>query len=321
MFERIVRLLCGALLCALLPVAMAAYPERPIRLLIPQTPGTATDIHARKLAEFLSKELKVPVVPDNRAGANGVPAAVAIKNAAPDGYTLMMSLPSQTLLNPFLYKNIGYDGLRDFAFVAPVTEFTYVIVASKKSGITSFEQLVNEARRNPGKFTFSSPGVGNFQYLGLELIWKNAGIRLVHVPYNGSAASQQAVLTGEVDVALLTTSTTATQIEADRLTPLVVSAPSKFSERNKIRTFKDFNIDVPVPAWIALVGPKDLPPEIIKVLEGAVIRYKQQPETLQFFLNSMVEASPGGSAVIRNRVENEKKIWGDFMRENNVQPQ
>ncbi len=78
---------------------------------------------------------------------------------------------------------------------------------------------------------------------------------------------------------------------------------------------------MPVPAWIALVGPKDLPPEIIKVLEGAVIRYKQQPETLQFFLNSMVEASPGGSAVIRNRVENEKKIWGDFMRENNVQPQ
>ncbi len=321
MLERTKRFLCGALLCTLLPVAMAAYPERAIKLLIPQTPGTATDIHARKLADFLSIELKVPVVPDNRAGANGVPAAVAIKNAAPDGYTLMMSLPSQTLLNPFLYKNIGYDGLRDFAFVAPVTEFTYAIVASKKSGITSFEQLVNEAKKNPGKFTFSSPGVGNFQYLGLELIWKNAGIKMVHIPYNGSAASQLAVVSGEVDVALLTTSTTAAQIEGDKLTALVVTAPSQFSERNKIRTFKDFNINVPVPAWIAVVGPKDLPADVIRVLEVAIEKYKQLPETQQFFLKSMVEASPGGSASIRRRVESEKQIWGDFMRENNVQPQ
>jgi len=203
----------------LLP-ASALAQEAPLRIIIPQPPGGATDILARLLQEPLSRELGRGVVIENRPGANGIVAVNALRQSRPDGGTILLGGVSLFSFNPVLYPSLPYDPWRDFSWIAPIANTPFVIVAGRRSGITSMAQLVERARAQPERLTFGSAGIGNSTHLAMEMVAERAGIRLTHVPFNGSAPALTSVIAGDTDSMLNPLGSTLPAIEGGHVMAL-----------------------------------------------------------------------------------------------------
>ncbi|EWM43704.1 tripartite tricarboxylate transporter receptor family protein [Bordetella holmesii 41130] len=168
-----------------LSASLAAYPEKPIVIVVPFSPGGSTDQIGRFVAEHLQKQLKTPVVVENKPGANGTVGNGYVARAKPDGYTLLIG-GTDIAASPFLYKNLPYDP-KDFIPLGLAAEFPFVMLTSKKKGITTVQQFVDYAKKNPDKVSFSSAGMGNSTHLAGETFKKSAGLDgMLHVPFNGS---------------------------------------------------------------------------------------------------------------------------------------
>ena len=182
-------LLPAVLLAATMPLAVlaqSAWPNRPIKLIVPQGPGSGSDVIARLLGDRMAQHLAQPVVIENAPAANGLVALGSVAKAPADGYTLVLAGVSQLAFNQALYKNLPYDPLKDFTFLAPVADTPFVLVTSNKSGIRNFAQFLEQAKRKNGELSFGSAGIGNSTHIAMELIAANAGVKLLHVPYKGS---------------------------------------------------------------------------------------------------------------------------------------
>ena len=199
------------------------FPSRPIKLVIPQAPGSGADVVGRMLAEFMSRDLKQPVVVDNKPGANGIIASQTGAGRAADGYTVLLTSVSLVSFNQFLYKNVPYDPLKDFTFIAPVADAGFVLVASNASGIKSWADLVKRAKAQPDDLTFASAGLGNSTHLYTEMIALRSGLKLRHIPYKSSGPALMAVVSGETDIMTVTTATGLAQIKAGKVVALAQS--------------------------------------------------------------------------------------------------
>lgn len=312
-----------ALACASgLAAAADDFPSRPIRLVIPQAPGSGADLVGRMLAESMARDLKTSVVVDNKPGANGIIASQLVEREPADGYTVLLTSVSLVSFNQFLYKNVPYDPLKDFTFVAPVADAGFVVVASKASGITSWDDMIGKAKAHPGQLTFASAGTGNSTHLYTEMIALRNGLKLRHIPYKSSGPALLAVMSGEADLMTVTTATGLAQIKNGKVVGLAQSGEARSPQLPELPLLKELTPDVPpLPGWYALVGPAKLDARVTQKLAASVNHFLADPVARQKLVNLFLFPIPGTPAGIQQRAEDEARLWGGLIRDLKIQVQ
>jgi tripartite-type tricarboxylate transporter receptor subunit TctC len=202
------------------------YPNRPIRLIVPFAAGGAVDVLARLLGMKLADQLGQPVIVENRPGAGGTLAADAVAKSPPDGYTILQNTNGAAIA-PALYNSLPFDALHDFAPVTQLVASNLIVVASPKSGITSMQQLIAEAKANPGKLNYGSSGIGNPLHLTMEMIKHSTGIDILAVPFRGDAQINAALISGDVEVAVVPLATAVPLIRDGRIRGLAITGAKR----------------------------------------------------------------------------------------------
>src|SRR5438477_3953239 len=238
---------CAGILGCFVAPASAAYPERPISVVVPFAPGGPTDIIARILSIAFSQALGQQVIVDNRGGAAGNIGMGQVARATPDGYTLLLS-STAIAVNPSLFKSLPYDPIKDFAPISELVNAPNVLVVRPDSGINTIADLVAQAKANPQKFNYSSPGAGTKSHLTGELLKLRAGIQMVHVPFRGAGPAAQAVLANTVQVGSVALGAAETLIQDGQLRALAVTSAKRWFSLPNVPTmieagFPDFISD------------------------------------------------------------------------------
>lgn len=275
------RAICASLL--LLPATRVlaqagGWPERPVRLLVGFPPGNATDLAARVIAEPLSRRLGQPVLVENRPGQGGSVAMAALAKAPADGYTLMLSATASALTNPYLYKSVGYDTLKDFAPIGVVAEFPMLLVANPGAPFSNVREFVAHAKANPGKLNYSSSGNGTLSHLAMELLKRRTGLDLVHVPYQGSVRAMTDLIAGSVTVGFDTITATQAHLETRRLKALGASSERRLAGFAEVPTVAESGLEgFAVVPWLGLFAPRGTPAAIIERIDAEMRRIVQDP--------------------------------------------
>ncbi|KAB2898942.1 MAG: tripartite tricarboxylate transporter substrate binding protein [Burkholderiaceae bacterium] len=268
------RLAVAAALCSAIALpALAApgddYPNQPIRLVVPFTPGGTTDLLARLVAEGLRSRLGQTVVVDNKAGAGGNIGAAEVARATPNGYTLLMATPGPLAINQFVYPSIGFDPER-LTPVAQVAVVPNILVASKKSGIASVNDLIQKAKAAPARLNYGSSGVGSTDHLAGELLKHMAKVDITHVPYRGAAPAMREVMAGQLDLMIDNLPTALPMIESGAVVPIAVTLPSRTPALPQVPAIAETLPGYELGAWFGLVAPTGTPPQVLQKLSAAV---------------------------------------------------
>ncbi len=299
--------------------AAQEFPTRPIKLVIPQAPGSGADVVGRMLAEHMTNSLKQTVIVDNKPGANGIIASQLVQREPADGYTLMLTSVSLVSFNQFLYK-MPYDPLKDFTFISPVADAGFVLVASLNSGIKSWDDLLKQAKAKPDDIKFASAGVGNSTHLYSEMIGLRSGVKLRHIPYKSSGPALLAVVSGEADLMTVTTATGLSQIKGDKVVALAQSGETRSPQLPDVPLLKELAPNLPaLPGWYALIGPAKMDPKVTDKIALAVNQFLTDPPTVKKLTDLFLFPIPGTPADIQKRAENEAKTWGGLIGDLKIQ--
>lgn len=249
----------------------AAYPTKPIRLIVPFPPGGGTDILSRLVATKLTEQVKWTVVADNRAGAGGTIGITEAVKAAPTGYDLVMGQKDNLVIGPWLYKNLPWDPTRDLVAVAHVAYTPVVIATSANSKFKTLADVIHAARSAPGKVSYGSPGNGTSIHLAGELFEKAANIQLSHIPYKGSNPAMMDALAGNVDLLVSSVPSAMAQIKSGKLRPLAVTSAKRSSSMPEVPTvaesgFKDFDVST----WYGVLAPAGTPAQVVTALNTEI---------------------------------------------------
>lgn len=271
---------------ALLPgTAMAQYPDKPIKLIVPYSPGGTTDIMARTLQEPLSKVLGQPVIVDNKAGAAGAIGTKQVAISPADGYTLIFGNNGPSAIIPLIQKDVGYDPVKDFAPVSLVSIAPLTLVVHPSVPATNVKELIAWAKTQPGGIDYATAGAGSLGHLSTELFGKEAGIKLNHVPYKGQAPSTMAVLNGEVKLLLTTSSDTQdAAVKAGKLKLLGVSTPKPSPLMPSAPTIGQSLPGYETVVWFGILAPAGTPAPVINRLNAAIREVLAQPEIQKKFV-------------------------------------
>jgi tripartite-type tricarboxylate transporter receptor subunit TctC len=276
----IFRMAAAALLiCASATPSLAEYPDRPIQIIVPYTPGGTVDILARALGTRLTVAWGQPVVVLNRPGAGGSLGADAAAKSAPDGYTLFLSTNSPLTTNLALYPSLGYDPLRDFEPVIVTGENSLVLAASPKLPVKNVADLIALAKRKPGELNAATSGNGSTAHLSLATFNKMAGVSITHVPYRGGAPSLTAAVAGEVELVFSDIVPAGPLVRDNRLNGLAMTGLRRAAVAPDIPTLDESGLKgFSITAWVGLVAPKGTPGDIVQKLNLEVGRALRDPE-------------------------------------------
>jgi tripartite-type tricarboxylate transporter receptor subunit TctC len=280
----------AALLLAVCAFAASAqsYPSRAVRVVVGFPPGGGTDIMARVLAPRLSEYLGQPFVVENRPGATTNIASDIVAKSAPDGHTLLFTT-SALAINMSLYKNLSFDALRDFSPISVFAESPNLLVAHASAG-ANVKELLAQAKAKPGAMTYSSAGAGARQHLAGEVFKARTGASIAHIPYKGTAASLTAVIAGEVHFSFANVPAILGHVRSGRLRALAVAGPKRSDLMPDVPTMAEAGVTgVEVPVWYALLGPANLPREILKALNDATVRAARAPDLRQKLIDQGAE--------------------------------
>jgi tripartite-type tricarboxylate transporter receptor subunit TctC len=266
--------------CALLtaPWARASWPSdnRPVRILVPWPTGGATDQIGRMLAQPLSQALGLSVVVDNKGGAGGVIGTQQFIKEKADGHSLLLATSSTNAAAVHLYSRLGFDPIKDFTPVTTLCEIPNVMVVPTKSPWNSLKDLVDDARRNPGKFTYGSAGIGGSQHLAGAQFKTATGLDVRHVPYKGSGPAAQDLIAGHIDMMIDTGSLGS--IKGGLLKALAVASDKRLPALPDVPTFKEAGVNMLASAWYGLMLPPGAPTEVVSRLNTEVLALLRQPE-------------------------------------------
>ena len=259
------------------PYAEAAYPERPIRLIIAQSPGGNADIVARAVAERLGERLQTNIVADNRPGASGIIATEMAARAPADGYTLLL-VPSSFGVNPVSGRKLPYDQLRDLAPVTLIAVAPNVLVVGPALKIKSVAELTAAAKANPGKLTFGSSGNMGSPHLAGELFKLMTGTDMTHVPYKGASSAMIDLVAGRISLSFASLPSAIAHVRAKRLTALAVTTDKRFPLLPELPTVSESGLNgFETAAWQGLVVPAGTPPAVVKRLNTETVHVLKQP--------------------------------------------
>jgi tripartite-type tricarboxylate transporter receptor subunit TctC len=303
------------------PPALAVYPERPITLVVPFAPGGPSDIIGRILSIALSQSLGQQVIIDNRGGAAGNIGMGQVARATPDGYTLLMT-STAIAVNPALFKNLPYDPFKDFAPISELVNAPNVVVVRPDSGINSIADLVAQAKANPAKFNYASPGAGTKSHLTGELLKLRAGIEMVHIPFRGAGPAAQAVLSNTTQVGSVALAAAETLIQDGQLRALAVTSEKRWFSLPNVPTM----IEVGYPGFIsdtfnALFAPAGTPPEIVALLVKEARAAFQRPEAREMARKAGFEVVAGTPEQLTARVAAEVPAVRELVAKAGIKPE
>jgi len=268
---------------SLLTTAQAdAYPERPIRVVVPYVAGGAADITARVIAQKMSESLDVSVVVENKPGANGMIGTDFVAKANPDGYTLLFDASGPLVVNPSLYPSVPYDPLTDLTPISQVTSYQYALVTHQDSPIRSVDDLITAARAKPGAFSYGSAGIGAGGHLAGELLGQMTGAQFTHVPYKGNAQALTDALSGQLSFTFDTIVTAVPHIATGRLRAFAVTGPTRSHALPDLPTLDELGYPgFAITQFQGLLAPANTPPNIIARLHDEVVKAARQPDVIR----------------------------------------
>jgi tripartite-type tricarboxylate transporter receptor subunit TctC len=271
------RLLLAASALLALP-AFAAYPDKPVTIVVPFPPGGSTDMIARTLAAKLQEKLGQTFLVDNRAGATGTIGMGQVKRAAPDGYTLIVSSLGPFVITPHLLKSVPYDMAKDFDLLMIAVQAPNVLVVPAASPLKSVADVLAAARRTPDKLTFASSGNGSSDHLTAELFWQRTGTTGVHVPYKGGAPAMNDLLGGVVDASFQNINVVVQQVASGRLRALAVTGDKRSPLLPQVPTLAEAGVSgADVYSWQGVAAPRGLPADVKKTLHAAMVATLNDP--------------------------------------------
>lgn len=304
------------LLFASATAGAAGYPDKPIKLVVPQAAGGGTDVIGRLWAGYLAQQLNTPLVVENRPGANGVLASSYVAKQPADGYTVLVSGISYLAFNPHMYKDLPYQPARDFEGISLLVNTPFLLVASPKAGIHSLDELVAKAKAQPGELNFASAGKGNSTHLVVEMLAQRKGMQLTHVPYNGAAAGLTSVMADQTQVMADVLNTGAVQANAGKVIPLAVVGSRRAASVPNVPTLAELGLnDFPLPGWYALVAPKGTPPQAIARLNAETRRFFDDPAIKVRLQELQLEALPSAPETVAEWTQRDSAVWGPLIRQ------
>ena len=274
------RTLCAIGATLAMTSAMAAWPDKPVTLIVPFPPGGSSDMIARTLSTKLTEKFGNAFIVENRAGAGGTVGATVAKRAAPDGYTIFVSSLGPFVIAPHLIKNSGYDALKDFEYITVAVQAPNVLTVPANSPHKSFADVIAFHKANPGKMTFASAGNGTSDHLTAELFWQQTGTSGIHVPYKGGAPALADLLGGQVEATFMNINTGITNIKAGKLRALAITSAKRSPLLPDVPSMEELGINgVTVYSWQAVAAPKGLPADIKAKLHQAIVAALNDPAT------------------------------------------
>ena len=290
--------------------AQAAYPDRPIRLLVGYAPGGPVDTSSRIFAKYLSDKLGVSVVVENRAGASGMIASDAIAKAPPDGYMLGFTASPTMTMTPQVQHSTLFDPKKDFTPIGMVADYTNVLMVNPDLPIKSVGDLVAYAKANPTAVTFGSAGVGASNHLSAELLKLQTGAPMTHVPYRGNAPAMIDVISGKITCMFDITSTAIPFIKSGKARALAVTSKERNPELPDVPTMIESGLkDYEVVGWYALMAPPHLPADIDKRLTKALRDVENDPGFKKAMVDGGYTMDNGDGKALQGHIEREYDLW------------
>ncbi|MBO9356560.1 tripartite tricarboxylate transporter substrate binding protein [Bordetella petrii] len=265
--------------------ARAAYPDAPVKFVVGYSPGSTIDTVARIVGDALAARTGQSFVIENKTGANGMIAARTVAQADPDGYTILISNSSSITVNPLLYKDLGYDPLKDFEAISTVVEVPFVLTInpanSRMKDVDSVQSLVSLAKRNPGAVSYGSAGNGNLMHLAGAQLAAMADVQMLHVPYRGAAPMEAGLLAKEVDFGFDTLSGVPL-IKSGKLKALAVSSKARWKDLPDVPAVAELGYpDFDISFWVGVFAPAGTPPEVVEYLNKAIAEAAADPKVRQ----------------------------------------
>jgi tripartite-type tricarboxylate transporter receptor subunit TctC len=292
-----------------------------MKLVVPFTPGTGIDIIARTVGPKLAERLGRPVVVENRAGASGNLGTEAVVRAAPDGNTLLVTV-STLVMNRALYPGLSFDPLRDLDPISLTSWGQLLLVASPKSGLMTAADLLASARARPGVLNYGSPGVGTPHHLAMELLKKQAGVFITHIPYRGTAPAVTDLLGGQIDVMFLPIHVALPQVRAGRLIALAISSPDANPLLPNVPPLRRVGVGtIDVDMWYGILAPKGTPEEIKARLNRELKDILAQADVRAALESQGMVPAHSSAADFGALMERDATRWADLIRTQNIQPE
>lgn len=314
-------LVLALLLVAPPSFAESAWPTRPIRLVVPQAPGGTTDLVARMVAEQMERRLAVPVVVDNKPGANGVIGNDAVKRAVPDGYTLLVATTSTHVMTAHVLPGLAWDPLRDFAPIANLVYQTKVVLVNASLGVARMQDFVALVRARPGQFNYASTGPGSSSHLDTEWLAAVARLDLVHIPYRGSGQTVNAVSTNEVQVLLASVTSAQAALATPRVRALAVLADRRSPLLPAVPTLAEAGLPrADVQTWIGVLAPAGTPRVVVERLNGTLNEILQGADAIAWMERQGLEPIGGSAAAFDAEIRADHAKWGRLVRDLGLGP-
>ena len=298
-----------------LSFAQAKFPLRPITLVVPTPPGGSTDFTARLIAEPLTRALGQSIIVDNKPGASGNIGNQFVARSKPDGYTLLMAYSGYQVGNPHLFKDAGWEPIKDFVPVAMVTRAPQVVVIHHALPVNTLQELVAYAKKNPGKLNYASSGNGSIQHIAGELFKQLTGTFITHIPYRGSGPAVQDLLAGTVDLHITTPASVVAHIKSGRLRALAVTSPKRLTSLPDVPTateagLKGYDLD----SWFALYAPTGTPAAVVQQINAEVNKILQTPEVRKKAEDSGTAVEAMTPAQLGEFTRKELDYWGNVIK-------
>jgi tripartite-type tricarboxylate transporter receptor subunit TctC len=296
-----------------------SYPTKPITIVLPQPAGGAVDLIARTLGERLSEQLKQPVIVENMPGANGGLAAGSVVRSAPDGYTLMMAVDSNLVVNPSLYKNLTYDPLRDFAPISVIARLHMVLVANPKLAANNVKELIAYAKANPNKLNYAGIGFGTAMHMGMEMFKFVTKTEINHVSYRGTAPAITAVVAGEVEMMFTGPPSAKAMSEGGKLKLLAVASPQRMPLMPNVPTVQEQGVaGYEMGSWFGLLAPAMTPKSIVDRLSQEVNKAVNDPRFADRMRAQGLQVVGGTPEQMLAAMQADTKKWSDLIKATDI---
>lgn len=300
--------------------AAGSYPSQPLRVIVPFSAGGGNDIVARLLAQHLNPVLNTTVVVENRPGAGGNIGLRGAAMAPADGYTVGY-VSNGVVMNPYLYRDVGFDIASDFEPVAGLVTTPIWVLTHPNLKVESMAQLLAKAKADPGGLTYATPGVGTPHHLGAELLQAMAGVSMVHVPYKGASGAATDVVGGQVDVLISTPASVQGFVKSGQLRALASMAPQRSAEMPDLPVVAETLPGFGAGIWHGLVVPRGTDPAVIQTLSAAVERVLADPGLQQSLLAAGFSAAYESPQDLRDRIARELVMWRDVTSQAGIKPE
>lgn len=297
----------------------STYPDRPVKIVVPYAPGGPVDLLARSVAEKLTAGLQKPFVVENKPGGNTIVAASYVAKSPADGYTLYVASSASLAVNPVVYKKLSYDPDKDFAPVSMLARAPLVLVVSQSNPAHNLKDLVGFIRSKDGNFAYASNGNGNPLHLACALFGNTANLKMLHVPYNGTAPALTSVLSGDTQMACDIVLNSLPQIKAGKLRPIGILGPRRSEVIPEVPTLAEQGMPgVDATVWFALVAPKGTPKAVVDKLNKTIVSSLQAQDIKSRFSAMGMELASSTPEEVARTTATERQKWAAVVKQNSI---